>query len=44
MNWIKEKIEFIAPVSVYPGTDEMEALALGAFKVLKGEEEALKYK
>ena len=44
MNWIKERVNFIAPVTVYPGTDEMKALALGAFRVLKGEEEALEYK
>jgi len=29
---------------VYPGEDEMEALALGALRVLKGEEKAKEYK
>jgi len=38
VNWIKERVNFIAPVTVYPGTDEMKAL------VLKGEEEALEYR
>jgi len=44
VNWIKERVNFIAPVTVYPGTDEMKALALGAIRVLKGEEEALEYR
>ncbi|SMP42810.1 butyrate kinase [Anoxynatronum buryatiense] len=37
-NWIKEKVSFIAPVSVIPGEREMEALAAGALRVLNGEE------
>lgn len=40
---ISEKISFIAPVRVLPGEEELEALALGALRVLKGEEEALRY-
>jgi butyrate kinase len=40
---IKERVGFIAPVLVYPGEDEMEALAYGALRVLKGEEEAKIY-
>jgi len=40
---IKERVQFIAPVLVYPGEDEMEALALGALRVLQGEEAAKKY-
>lgn len=44
INWIKERVNFIAPVTVYPGSDEMKALALGAVRVLKGEEEAQEYK
>lgn len=32
------KTEFIAPVSIIPGTYEMEALALGILRVLRGEE------
>ena len=43
VNWIKERVNFIAPVTVYPGTDEMLALALGAVRVLKGDEKALEY-
>jgi len=44
IGWIKERVNFIAPITVYPGTDEMKALALGTVRVLKGEEEAQEYK
>ncbi len=44
INLIKERVEFIAPVLVYPGEDEMEALAYGAYRVLKGDEKAKVYK
>jgi butyrate kinase len=40
---IKERTEFLAPVMVYPGEDEMEALAYGALRVLRKEEEAKIY-
>jgi butyrate kinase len=33
-------VEWIAPVAVYPGEDELQALAEGVFRVLDGEEEA----
>ncbi len=39
----KEKISFIAPITVYPGEDELLALAQGALRVLNGEEEAKVY-
>lgn len=35
-NYIKDHVEFIAPVLVMPGEDEMLALAQGANRVLKG--------
>lgn len=38
-----ERVGFIAPVSVIPGAFEMEALAGGVDRVLKGEEEARVY-
>lgn len=41
--WIRERVAFIAPVLVYPGEDEMLALAQGALRVLRGEEEAKTY-
>ena len=40
---IKTRCGFIAPVSVYPGEMEQEALALPALKALRGELEPLKY-
>lgn len=42
-NWIKKRVEFIAPVEIMPGENEMESLALGTLRVLKGEEEAREY-
>ena len=43
VNLIKEKVSFIAPITVYPGEDEMLALAQGVIRVLSGEEEAKEY-
>ncbi|MFW5729293.1 MAG: butyrate kinase [Spirochaetota bacterium] len=40
---ITERVSFLAPVKVYPGEDEMRALAEGADRVLRGEEQALTY-
>jgi butyrate kinase len=37
-------VEWIAPVAVYPGEDELRALADGVFRVLDGEEEARRIK
>ncbi len=42
-SWIKERIDFIAPVEIYPGEDEMTSLVHGALRVLRGEEKALTY-
>jgi butyrate kinase len=36
---LRNYIEWIAPVSVYPGEDELLALAEGVFSVLEGEEQ-----
>jgi len=33
-------VDWIAPIAVYPGEDELRALAEGVFRVLDGEEEA----
>ncbi len=41
--WIKEYVEFIAPVEVYPGEDEMEALCEGGYYALKGEYSIMDY-
>jgi butyrate kinase len=40
---ITRKVKFIAPVMVFPGEDEMEALTRGALRVLSGEEKAKDY-
>ena len=37
---LRGSVEWIAPVAVYPGEDELQALAEGVFRVLDGEEEA----
>lgn len=42
-GWIEESVGFLAPVFVYPGENEMLALAQGALRVLRGEETALEY-
>ncbi|MCC8187154.1 MAG: butyrate kinase [Bacteroides sp.] len=34
---LRERVEFLAPVKVYPGEDEMNALAMNALAVLTGE-------
>ena len=41
---ISEKVAFIAPIVVYPGEDEMLALAQGVIRVLNGDEEVREYK
>ena len=40
---IRRRVEFIAPVYVVPGEEELESLALGALRVLRGKEEAWRY-
>lgn len=40
---IRERCEWIAPVSFYPGEVEHEAMAAGALRVLRGEEEPMVY-
>jgi butyrate kinase len=43
VEWIKEGVAFMGDVIVYPGEDEMTALAEGGLRVLTGEEEAQVY-
>jgi butyrate kinase len=38
LSWISERTGWIAPLLVYPGEDEMLALAQGALRVLEGQE------
>lgn len=42
-DWIVQRVEFIAPVKLVPGENELEALALGALRVLCSEEEINEY-
>lgn len=44
VSYIKERVEFISQVVVYPGEDEILALAEGGLRVLRGEEAAREYK
>jgi butyrate kinase len=43
-GWISEWVKFLAPVFVYPGEDEMSALAEGGLRVLMQEEELKPYR
>jgi butyrate kinase len=43
VGWIKKHIRKLGKICVFPGEDELKALALGALRVLKGEEEAKDY-
>jgi butyrate kinase len=42
-GWVSSQVDWIAPVRVYPGEDELQALCEGALRVLRGEESALSY-
>lgn len=42
-DWISERVEFIAPVEIMAGENEMESLALGALRVLRKQEAARDY-
>lgn len=42
-EWLKKRVEFIAPVEIVPGENELESLAFGSLRVLKGEEKAREY-
>ena len=39
LDQVKERIAFIAPLEIWPGEDELEALARGALRVLRGQED-----
>ena len=43
VNAIKERVQWISDITVYPGEDELLALAHGALRVLNGEEEGKVY-
>jgi butyrate kinase len=42
-DWVADLVSWIAPVTVMPGEHEMEALAAGGVRVLRGEEEVHDY-
>ena len=42
-GWIRGRVQWIAPIMVYPGQNEMLAMAEGALRVLRGEEQAKDY-
>ncbi|MCK5147695.1 butyrate kinase [bacterium] len=43
MAYIKERVDWIAEVVVYPGEEEMRSLAMGGYRVLSGQEKAQVY-
>ncbi len=43
-SWIRERVQWAAPVEIVPGGDELEALAHGALRALNGEEEIHEFK
>lgn len=43
VSWVEEAVSFIGKVFVYPGEGEMQALAEGGLRVLRGEESAQTY-
>lgn len=42
-EYFKETVGFLAPITIYPGEDELLALAQGALRVMNGEEAAKEY-
>ena len=40
VNTVRPYVEWIAPIVVYPGEDELQSMAEGALRVLRGEEKA----
>jgi len=43
LDFISDRVSFISQILVFPGEDEMEALAFGALRVLKNEEKYREY-
>ncbi len=43
VGWIRKRVAFIAPVEIMPGENELESLAQGALRVLRGAETARVY-
>lgn len=43
VGWIEERVAWIAPVLLFPGQNELLAMARGALRVLRSEEQAKEY-
>lgn len=43
VDYVRSMVRFIAPVAIYPGEDEMQALAENGLRVLQGKEQTKKY-
>jgi butyrate kinase len=43
ISWIIERVQFISRVLVFPGEDEMQALAEAGMCIIKKEEQAKEY-
>lgn len=43
VSWVSESVEFIGKLFIYPGEGEMQALAEGGLRVLRGDESAQVY-
>jgi len=43
MQWVTERIQFVAPVLIFPGEDEMRALARRTLRILRNEEQPKEY-
>ena len=43
VEWIRERVGILAQIHVFAGENEMEALAEGALRVLRNDEQARKY-
>jgi len=40
---VRDRVEFIAPVHIFPGAEELENLVRGGLRVMRGQEQAQKY-
>lgn len=43
VDYVRSMVRFIAPVAIYPGEDEMKALAENGLRVLQGKEQTREY-
>ena len=43
VNWIADRTGFLAPLFIFTGEDEMEAMATGALRLLQGKENSIDY-